>query len=233
MTVVLILSIYRLPVVQTAIDNSRPINNSMSHSQIADALTQYGITVTDDPNYTLEEYGHMCEEFNKEYDYTSNRIMEVLYYAGSGTYDEVTYEWIPSSSGVFWFDTEALMINTMYSDFLKGVSALDPGTLNFTNIREVTQEDASNSGYGTQHLYFDWNGTSHHVTAELSYDWYDISAIGELAAIVGTQNGKQLFFASDGGQGLFIFYQTPEWARTFSSATGLKLSKTLDDLPMS
>ena len=54
--------------------------------------------------------------------------------AGSGEYDYETDTFTPSRNGVYSFDMEIWNTEKMYTDFLRGVSALGEGVLNVLNI---------------------------------------------------------------------------------------------------
>ena len=56
------------------------------------------------------------------------------------------------------------------------------------------------------------------------YDWFDIEVAAELAELVKEETpGANLYFAYDGGQGVLVFYGTPQWCETFEKATGIHL----------
>ena len=58
----------------------------------------------------------------------------------------------------------------------------------------------------------------------MDYDWYDLDALEQLNEIIlDADTGKQLWFASDGGQGLLVFYADAQWSGNFFAATGIKL----------
>ena len=48
-----------------------------------------------------------------------------------------------------------------------------------------------------------------------------VAALAELVQVENT--GKQLYFAYDGGQGMLVFYSTPQWSEAFADATGIQL----------
>jgi hypothetical protein len=195
--------------------------NDMTCQEIVAMLEELGITGAD-PDLLAEVASDMAEYpelyYNKTY-----KIIDVLFCMGCGTYDEETWEWTPSDGGVFYFDMECGSIDTMYTDFLRGVSALDP-ELNFENI----QEDISGANYeinkGKQSADFTWNGTSYRITGKVDYDWFDLDAADDLKNIIrDADTGKQLYFASDTGTGLIVFYRDAAWAKKFESTTGIEL----------
>lgn len=209
--------------VQSFLHRQQPVNNYMSYQTIAQELEELGITgISDDLIAELEAY-------DREYDYVysydfGNKALDMLCWAGMGEYDPNTWSWTPSSSGVYWFDMEVMNLNTMYTDFLNGVRALEPQELNFSNMKEDLSWVDVEAGTGTQKVSFDWNGASYTLEATVMYDWFDITVASDLAAMVQAQNtGSRLYFAYDGGQGILVFYNTPQWCAKFEKATGIQL----------
>ena len=195
--------------------------NDMTCQEIVAMLEDLGITGAD-PDLLAEVASDMAE-YPELYYNNTYKIIDVLFCMGCGTYDEETWEWTPSDGGVFYFDMECGSIDTMYTDFLRGVSALDP-ELNFENI----QEDISGANYeinkGKQSADFTWNGTSYRITGKVDYDWFDLDAADDLKNIIrDADTGKQLYFASDTDTGLIVFYRDAAWAKKFESATGIEL----------
>lgn len=222
----LILAVYRLPLIQHYFDSKRPINNSMSYQQIADGLVSFGIQVDDASIAELTEFDDLYQNdpYYAEYYSDYSKVLDLLCYTGGGTYDEETWEWTPSTSGVYWFDTEVFNIETMYTDFLRGVCALNSQELNFTNIQEDTSKVNWEYGSGMQSATFHWNSHSYHLEGRVQYDWFDLSAADDLNKIIQTQvQDKQLYFVYDGGQGYLVLYGTKEWAKELEAATGLDL----------
>lgn len=224
-TLSMLLVLYRLPAVQNWIESTRPINNSMSYQEIADALEPMGIHIDEETITELEEFyaSYDFEFYGSGY----SKTLDLLCYAGYGTIDENTWEWTPSDSGVYWFDMEVWDINAMYSDFLRGVSALDPEELDFANIQEDLSRVNWDTGSGTQSASFDWNGQTFCIGGQVDYDWFDPQAGDDLSKIVAAQTGKQLYFAYDEGQGFLVFYGTQEWAKQFKAMTGINLTSSM------
>lgn len=215
--------------VQSFLHRQQPVNNYMSYQAIAQELEDLGITGIDDA--LIAE----LEAYDLEYDYSysynvGNKALDMLCWAGMGEYDPDTWSWTPSDSGVYWFDMEVMNLDTMYTDFLNGIRALDPQKLNFTGIKEDLLWEDVKEGIGTQRVSFDWNGASYTLDADVMYDWFDITVASDLADLVQAQNtGSLLYFAYDGGQGILVFYNTPQWCTKFEKATGIQLH----DDPMS
>ena len=80
------------------------------------------------------------------------------------------------------------------------------------------------AGTGIQKVSFDWNGASYTLEATVMYDWFDMNVAADLAELVKEQNtGRYLYFAYDGGQGILVFYGTPQWCNDFERVTGIDL----------
>ena len=209
--------------VQSFLHRQQPINNYMSYQDIAAELEELGITGIDES--LIDELEAYDQEYNYVYSYDfGNKALDMLSWAGMGEYDPNTWEWTPSNAGVYWFDMEVMNLDTMYTDFLTGVRALNPQELNFSNMKEDLSWVDVEAGTGTQKVSFDWNGASYTLEATVMYDWFDMNVAAELAELVKEQNtGSMLYFAYDGGQGILVFYGTPQWCNDFERVTGIDL----------
>ena len=209
--------------VQSFLHRQQPINNYMSYESIAAELEELGITGIDENLIAeLEAYD---QEYNYVYSYDfGNKALDMLCWAGMGEYDPNTWTWTPSNAGVYWFDMEVMNLNTMYTDFLTGVRALNPQELNFSNMKEDLSWVDVEAGSGIQKVSFDWNGASYILEATVMYDWFDMNVAADLAELVKAENtGSYLYFAYDGGQGILVFYGTPQWCNDFERVTGIDL----------
>lgn len=200
--------------------------NDLSFSQLASDLKALGFGgISDDTVSRLEQsWSGIPEEIRAELDMPSTLLTEL----GSGTYDKETGAWSPSSSNVYAFDVEVFSPDTMYADFLRGVSALGGGELDFTGIQENLDGVDWETGSGTRSVTFAWRGTSYTLDAKMMHDWFDprfADALNEL--IAPNCGGKQLYFGSDGYQELFVFYCGAQWAAAFEAATGMELTAKL------
>ncbi len=65
-----------------------------------------------------------------------NKTAMLLAAVVSGTYDYENWTWTPGSRSVSAFDVEVMDISHMYTNFLKGVSAIGCGELEFTNVAD-------------------------------------------------------------------------------------------------
>ncbi len=220
------LAVFHLPAVRRFADSFRPIHNGMSYLQIAQELESMGISCEDD--IMLRELEDRYQEYRDYYTADYSKTMDLLSWIGYGDYDPDTWEWTPSTSGVYWFDGEIVAVDTMYTDFLRGICAASKGQLQFTDIREDTSRVNWDQGTGTQAVTFIWNGKNYRLEGEVYYDWFDTQVANELNEILRAQNPeKQLYFAYDGGQGYLVFYCDSQWARTFEKSTGIDLQTKL------
>ena len=191
----------------------------MTCQEIVTMLEELG--VTGDPEMIAELEADL-EEYPELYYDNESRILDVLYCMGCGTYDYDTWEWTPATGGVYSFDLECVDLDTMYSDFLRGVSALDP-ELDFKNITEDLSEANYEINKGKQSADFTWDGTSYRISGKLDYDWFDVGAADDLKNIVKDRDtGRQLYFAS-GYDSIIVFYRDAGWAKQFEATTGIKL----------
>ncbi len=199
-----------------------------SYRQAADQLDSLGITgITPE---LLNKYEEIYREY-AGFGYTPDYRLDLLCYLGMGEYDEETWEWTPSNSGVFWFDSESFNVALMYTDLLRGIRSLDPQALNFTEIEEDLSQVAIEEGKGIRKVSFLWEGKHHRFKAKENYDWVDTDVIDDVAKLVARAgNGKQLYFAWDGGQGFLVFYCDHAWAREFMEVTGIVLKETIGQI---
>ena len=143
---------------------------------------------------------------------------------GRGQYDTEAMSWLPSSNGVYSFDMEIFDLDKMYTNFLVGVSALNPEELAFENIQEDTSRVNWEKGTGKRTVTFEWQGEQFTLEAEFEHDWFDFRVAEKLNKIIKKHgNGKQLFFTGDGYQECIVFYRDKKWADSFEAETGIKL----------
>lgn len=204
--------------VQRIASNTMPsgkLHADMSCAEILSYLAPLGISCDDEG---------LLEELDQyEYRSGSDKVLDLLCWLGYGEMNYDTWEWTPGENGVYWFDAEFIAVDCMYTDFLRGVSALGQGELNFTNIREEHTNVDWYQGTGEVTVTFDWEGNAYQFRAEMMQDWFDPSVLDTVGGIVQENSEKQLFYAFDGGQGYLVFYGDRQWAKDFSSLTGILL----------
>lgn len=197
-----------------------PVSKGMSFSECASVLRELGFEIEADVPARLDaDFADLPEEaigFDK--------MTILLSEVGMGEYDFDTWEWTPATGPVYAFDMEVFDIERMYTDFLRGVSAISGGELVFTNVEEDFSRVDLEEGSGTRVVSFDWNGQRHTLEANEMHDWFDPGFADKLAELLAQAGGeKQLFYATDGYQMCFVFYCTPQWAAEFSRHTGVAL----------
>ena len=201
--------------------------NEMTYAEIAANLESLGIEgITDEMVNLLQNEWDESPEDSRMY---IDKAASLLTAVGCGSWDPETWVWTPSSSNVYAFDMEFMNIDTMYTEFLQGVSALGNGDLDFVNIEENLDKVDWENGSGSRSVKFEWQGSNSYLSAEMMSDWFDFSVADDLNILIAARcNGKQLYFGSDGYQMIYVFYCTPEWAENFMTATGIKLSAKLN-----
>ena len=181
---------------------------------------------------SLEPLGIRCQdetlpEAIDEIHYSSRqeKTLDLLCWLGFGEYDYETWEWTPGTNGVYWFDAEFLNIDTMYTDFLRGVEALGPEEIHITDIQEDHSRVNWELGSGTVNVSFRLNDAEYSFEAEVMSDWFDASVLPEVCDMVREQCGnKELHYAYDGGQGYLVFFGDTKWAMEFERITGIHLT---------
>ncbi len=144
---------------------------------------------------------------------------------GYPSYDE-DWNLTGYSQDVFWFDYEGLDISTDYIEILNGMLALAEGSSvdHISNIQENIEKVDWEQGDGTITVGFDWNSQTYLYDMEVYYDWIDGRVLGILNPLLQQESSQEYFYVTgDNGQGVIIFFCTPDWAQQFSNETGLTL----------
>lgn len=204
-------------------DNVMTDLNQKSFTEIRGILEKYGISgITDE---MIERYEENMKLMPEVFEF-NNKTAMLLTEAGTGVTNYDTWEWTPAENGVYCFDVEVFNPETMYTNFLLGVSAIGEGELDFKNITEDTGGVDWENGTGKRTVSFEWNGCTYTLEAECNHDWFDSAVASGLSRIIMENgNGKRLYFASDGYQECIVFYHDAEWAEAFQKETGLSLSE--------
>lgn len=227
-----VVALTNLPSISLWDSLSGRLHNNMTYAEMAAELAPMGIVISEQTISEMEAYdAQYAEENGADYytqNYTYSKVFDLLYWEGCGVYDEETWEWTPSSSGVYWFDAEVWAVDTIYSDFLTGLSAMHP-ELNFTNVQEDYRAVDLEAGSGTVIVSFDYNGTHHELEASYDYDWFDTDMLFEVGRMIAADNSeKDLYFLSDGGQGILLYYGDPAQLRQLERKTGLDFHDTVN-----
>lgn len=196
--------------------------NGLTYEEIGEKLETLGIGGIGDE--TVDGLQKAWDALPEEYRQYSDKTIDLLTALGYGTYDPETWAWSPSSSDVYAFDMEVLNVDSMYTDFLRGVAALGDGELDFADLEENLDRVNWEQGTGKRSVSFTWNGESFCLNAEMMNDWFDVRVLDDLNGILAPRcGGKQLYFASDGGQMILVFYRDQAWADSFEDVTGIPL----------
>ncbi|MFR1518932.1 MAG: hypothetical protein ACLSVG_09220 [Clostridia bacterium] len=148
----------------------------------------------------------------------------ILSYAGMGRFDSSMRRWRPSSDSVYSFDAEALEPRKMYTFFLQGISSINQNEFSLSDLREYEAID------GEAHkIFFRYNGRPYEFVSSCSGDWFDLHILNFINAILEEEKKpKRFFFLVSGCQMVVIFYNTAEWADTFTERLGYPLYCTVD-----
>lgn len=194
--------------------------------EIAVKLKELGIGSFEEQ--MLQELQSKWEQVPEELKASMNKTTWLLDAAGMGNYDYETWTYTPSSEDVYAFDVEVFNEGAMYTDFLKGISAIGRGDLDFTEVEEDLENVDWEAGTGRRSITFLWKGERYSLEAEVMGDWFDLGVANQLNQIImERQEGKRLYFGSDGYQNVYVFYRDADWADAFARAVGMELVETL------
>lgn len=172
----------------------------------AQALDTMLLWESDDTSYFPRYYG-------------ASKAYDLMSFEGMGQYDEAGV-WTPSESGLYWFDMEVMYVDTMYSDFLRGVDAMDE-VLAFTNVREDYTHADPETGTGRITVTFDYLGQSYLLNARYNYDWFDTEILYELGKILKSDHDPKSLWYTTSGQDILLYYGTVDQCDALENKTGL------------
>lgn len=202
------------------------LSNNMTYAEMAAELEALGIAITQQTIQELETFDAEYEaEFGSAYyaDFSQDsKVYDLLYWEGSGIYDEEIWDWTPSQSGVYWFDMEVYNLASIYSDFFRGLSAMNP-ELSFANVSEDYTTVDLTEGTGEILVTFEYQGQHYELAATYDYDWFDLNMIKEVGSILASDAPEaRLWFYYDDGQGILLYYGTDDQVSRLQQKTGLK-----------
>lgn len=196
---------------------SGQFTNRMTYAEMAEELQEIGITISQEALTELEGYE---DEYNALSSYP--KVMDLLILEGMGRYDWDTWEWTPSESGLYWFDLEVMNVDTMYSDFLRGVDYMHRD-LAFANVSFNYSQVDFDAGTGRILVSFDYLLQHYELEAVYNYDWFDTDMIYQLGRILAKdQDPRDLWMVSDGGQGILLYYGTEDSKNQLTGKTGIE-----------
>lgn len=149
-----------------------------------------------------------------------SKVLELLSCEGMGSYDYDTWEWTPSTSGVYWFDLEVMDCTAIYANFLLGLDAMDDD-LTFSNVTEDLSGVDMISGTGIVTFSFDYLGQSYTLNAQYEYDWFDTNMLAHLGRILQADADPKDLWCTLDGQGVLLYYGTEEEVLALEKKTGL------------
>ena len=192
--------------------------NNTPANQMVEELAELDIYISDQTLDTFLLWESDDTHLFPRY-YGTSKAYDLLSFEGMGQYDYDTREWTPSESGVYWFDLEVMGVDTIYSDFLWGLDAMDED-LSFTNIQEDYSQVDIESGMGIVTFSFDYLGQRYTLNAQYEYDWFDTNMLTHTGRILQQDSDpKNLWYTFD-GQGVLLYYGTPEQAEVLAKKTG-------------
>jgi len=205
------------------------ITGNVSYEEIAEDLLPLGIEISPEAISELNQYAG-----ENPLDIISDgtiKVLNLLCWEGQGRFEKnVFYQegpmeaydwsWVPSTSGVYWFDLEVMDCSAIYTDFLRGVEAMDEN-LSFTNVTEDYSAVDMESGMGIVTFSFDHQDQHYTLNAQYQYDWFDTNMLIHMGRILQQDSDpKDLWYTFD-GQGVLLYYGTVEEATALKQKTGL------------
>lgn len=223
----LALSICNLPGIDLFGSPKGTLTNDMTYEEMARELAQIGITISDQAIGELQAYD---TEYYAEYgsDYyednpTASKIYDLLYWESAGFYDEYTWDWTPSTSGVYYFETEVWNVDRIYSDFFLGLTAMH-SELDFTGVTEDYSHADLEAGTGNVTVSFFFGGKQYTLTEEYDYDWFDMTIVYEIGDILALDDSENELFYYYDGLSCMLYYGTEAQAEQLAEMTGLSFS---------
>lgn len=202
-------------------ESSTPLGEEVNIEYQAKILRGLGLTVPDgavrDLQETLEDSKIMTEP--------EDVYLQLLTNLAWGYLDE-DGKFVKGTGEMFWFDFEGMDVSTDYIYVLKGMLALAEGSP--LDSIEVIEEDVGDvdweKGRGTVTVRLTWEGRKYEWDMKVYYDWIDSDVLEILNSLLKkTESEKYFYVASDGGQGVIVFFCTKEWADKFTKTTQIKL----------
>lgn len=196
---------------------SGQFTNDMSYEEMAAGLAELDISIDAATLEELKQYEDAYSGFlNSDY----HKAMNLLSWEGMGKYDYDTWEWTPSASGVYWFDLEVMDCFAIYTNFLRGLDAMDENLV-FSNVTEDYTAVDPESGMGIVTFSFDYLGQRHTLNAQYQFDWFDTNMLFHMGRILQQDSDpKELWYIFD-GQGVLLYYGTFDEVNALEKKTGI------------
>ncbi len=194
--------------------------NDTPSRQMVEELAQLDIHISDRALATILLWESDCVSLFPKYPGAS-KAYDLLCVEGMGQYDYETMEWTPSESGLYWFDLEVMNVDTMYSDFLRGLDYMDKAQT-FANVSYDYSHVNIESGQGKITVSFDYWLQHYELEADYNYDWFDTDMLYHLGRILAAdEDPKDLWMYTD-GQGVLLYYGTQAQRDLLAKKTGIE-----------
>ena len=210
------------------------LTNATPYEEMAEELALLDIHISDDlmelvttstayympgtPSYH-KVYYLLCWEGNGEY--LLDGISTDPHIPGT---DVDKLEWVPSTSGIYWFDRDFVNKKTIYTDFLRGIDALSED-LTFTNISEDYSQADFEINRGSVRVSFECNGAAYSLQADYHGQRFDNQVLGQLNEILKEATPlASLWFCRDMSDGTLVYYGTIDQITKLEEKTGLNFT---------
>lgn len=190
------------------------ITNDMSGAKMAEALASLDIVIDPATIAELEEYE--AGKQNSLFDSQPPRVYALLALEGSGKLDPETQEWIPSTSGVYWFDMDLVDTEKTYTDFLNGINGMGEGLI-FSDIREEPEDQSGVHSFSFTHLGEQFDLATSYTFSDFDTDM--LYAVGRILA--ADADTRDLWMFHDGEKGMLLYYGTAEEKEALEKKTGI------------
>lgn len=225
--------VIQLPDVQFPGSQQGTLTNEMTYQEMAQQLQAVDIHISEQAIKELEEFdAEYAAEYGEDFYsgfFAGSKIYDLLSWEACGFYDEQTWEWTPSQSGVFYFDTEVMNVDSMYTDFFTGLSNMNDD-LDFSNIREDYSGTNLEAGTGTVAVSFDWKGRTYNLDAVYDYDWFDVEFLQEVGEIIAADGDSRDLYVYFDEVGCLLYYGTAEQVAQLEAFTGLSFENATSPL---
>lgn len=200
------------------------LHNDMSYLEMAQELKPLGISISSDTVDELESYDREYEKENGRDYYRDNpdssKVLDLLYWEAAGYLDPNTEEWIPSTSGLLWFDLRAIDEETMYQDLLLGIAATNK-SLEFQNVQADFSNAHQDSGTGTVTVSFAYQDDSYSFDVGYDNAWMDEEFLLEVMNILAQDELEENLYHAYDGQAVWLFYGTQDQVIKLRQKTGI------------
>lgn len=195
------------------------IHNGMSLSEISAELETLGLTPLSDTELVSTENGLFY--------LSDDKLVHLLFCMGEGIRDYDTGSFEPSETGVFFTYYWAQFPDAMYTDLLRGISAMSRGRL---VIDGISEDHTAAHTDGSIMVDFYLNGKPQQIEAVYYEDWYDEQILNTLSDMIFETTGKKLYYADFMDTGCLIFLGDDNWGAAFARRTGLEISSDINDI---